>query len=279
MSDQTTDPVVDNQPDNGDVVVNSGEQQQDNGGWYDNLDADLKNHPSIQKFSDPGKLAKSYVELEKLVGKEKIVLPKENATAEELSAFYNKIGRPEEVTGYETPELEIDNQELLMKEHTLEAFKAKAHELGLTKKQFAELYGFYHENGIASYNQLLEQQNQIRSKTENELRKEWGSAYEAKVDSAQKVVNQFFADAAKNPAFTHLANDKNFISSMAKLAESMGEDVIQGAKTTTLTPSQAQSEINEMLSDKSNPLHDNSNPEHQAALDKFLSLQSLANAG
>ena len=43
---------------------------------------------------------------QKLLGKDKVVLPGENATAEELEAFQIRMGRPEKVEGYEFTSIE-----------------------------------------------------------------------------------------------------------------------------------------------------------------------------
>lgn len=266
--------------DNQDINVNAGENNDSassaGSNWYDTLGDDFKANPSIQKFKSPTDLAKSYVNLEKMIGKDKVVLPNEKSTPEELNAFYNKLGKPQDISGYKTPELQIENKELLMKEQTLEAFKKKAHDLNLTDKQFAELYGFYHELNIESFNGFQQSQIDSRAKSETELRREWGNAYDSKVDSAQQVVNKYFKDAASNPGFNLLVNDVNFIKAMASIAESMREDGITGVTRSVLTPGEAQSQLNEIIGNTKHPFHDNTHPEHRAAIDKFISLQQAA---
>jgi len=181
---------------NPDVVVNAGEEEEvaeveSKGNWIDDLPADLKANPSIQKFKNKGDLAKSYVELQKLVGKDKVVVPNDKAPQAEWDAFWAKVGRPQDIKGYEAPNLEMP-EDIKMPDNVLESFKAKAHELGLTKKQFAELYGLYSELNLNAYNQELEKAGGLAKTTETSLRQEWGAAYEPKVDAAQKVVNTFF---------------------------------------------------------------------------------------
>lgn len=280
MSEQIIEPVINEQTTPDTSVPEPILNEPVNNAWYDNLDPDLKNHPSVKKFDDPAKLAKSYVELEKMVGKDKIVVPTEKSTPEEWAAFYNKTGRPEDITGYKTPELDIDER-IKMNDTTLEVFKKKAHELGLNNKQFSELYGIYHELGQNNLNSTLQQQAEMKPKTETALRQEWGEAYESKIDGAQKALNAFFAgklEKETEAAFNVLANSKGFIQAMSEIASKVGEDVIQGSSgSNTMTPKDAQSEINNILMDNKHPFHDNLHPEHIAAVDRFLSLQQMAN--
>ena len=113
-------------------------------------------------------------------------------------------------------------------------------------------------------------------KTETVLRKEWGAAYEAKVDKAQKVINHYFAGKNIHKAFGALSSDEGFVKAMAEIAESMGEDSIAGAPRQTMTPKEAQSEINKMLGDTKHPFHNELSPEHSEAVNKYIELQHLA---
>jgi len=54
--------------------------------WYDSLDTDLKTNPTITKFKSPAELGKSYVELQKAFGKDKVVVPTDKSTPEEWAA-------------------------------------------------------------------------------------------------------------------------------------------------------------------------------------------------
>lgn len=243
--------------------------------WYDGLDADLKNDPSITKFKDPTALAKSYRELQKMIGKEKIVIPTEKSTPEEWNEFYKKVGRPEELTGYEAADVELP-EEIKLRAETQEAFKKKAHELGLTKKQFSELSKFQAELSLNNFNQEVENIKSMTQKTETALRKKWGAAYESKVDKAQKVINHHFAGKNIHKAFKALSSDEGFVEAMAEIAESMGEDSIAGAPRQTMTPKEAQSELNKMLGDTKHPFHNEMSPEHAEAVNKYIELQQLA---
>lgn len=259
------------------IKVDAG-QPEEKGDWYKNLDEDLRNNPSIQKFKDPAGLAKSYVELQKMIGKDKVVIPTDKSTPAEWDAFYAKIGRPSDINEYAVPEIETP-EEIKMRPETLEAFKKKAHDLGISKKAFAELFSFQAEMNNQLYNQKLEEAKGIKSKTETELMAEWGAAYEKKVDSAQNLINTFFANKQIHPAFKVLSNDKGFVQAMADIAEKLGEDVISGTSRDTMTPSEAKKAADAMLGDSKGPLFDEMHPEHAAAVERFSDLTRMAEAG
>jgi hypothetical protein len=286
MSDNQA-PVVDNsaavvnKAPVGNVNVNAGEPAAavaNNGSWYDDLDADLKAHPSITKFKNKGDLAKSYVELQKTLGKDKIVVPTDKSTPDEWRAYFKAVGAPDKEDEYSTitddmPEAIRDRKE------ALDAFRKAAYEQGVTKKQFDAIFGTYKGLKKAEFEQGIEKVGKMREASETELRREWGAAYEAKVDGAQKVINTFFKDKAIRPEFSVLANDKGFIAAMADIAERLGEDVIAGKPRNVMTPQEAQSELNSIMGDPKSPWRNELHPEHDAYVQKVIDLQRMAMAG
>jgi hypothetical protein len=246
--------------------------------WYKGLGKDFESNPSITKFKDVQGLAKSYLEAQKLIGKDKVVVPTEKSTPEEWNAFYKKIGAPEDVAGYETPELEVP-QEVRMNDDALNAFKGKAKELGLSKKQFSELYKLQQELNLNQFNQSVEEVKNIKANSETSLRKEWGAAYDVKIDGAQKLVSSFFKGDELHPAFKVLANDKGFVKAMANIAEKLGESGFEGGeKRVTMTPNEAQGELNQIMADFKGAYYNDLDPRHKVTVDRVLELQTMASA-
>jgi hypothetical protein len=153
------------------------------------------------------------------------------------------------------------------------------HGQGLTKKQFEGAWKFYKESTLNKINQHAEEIKNLRGGTETELRQEWGAAYDGKVSGAQKVIDTFFKDKGIRPEFSVLANDKAFIKAMAEIADKIGEDVIAGSTRVTMTPKEAQSELNNMMMDRKGAFHNELHPEHEAAVEKFNDLQRLIMEG
>jgi hypothetical protein len=243
--------------------------------WFDKLDPDLRNNPGITKFKSEADLAKSYVELQKALGKDKVTLPTDKSTPDELKAFWKKIGAPEKPEDYDIGDEDIVEQARL-DFATKEQFRKAMYEEGYTKKQFDAAWKFYKQSTNNRITQEVEAIKKMRDVSETELRGKWGAAYEAKVEGAQKVINSFFKDKGVRKEFEVLANDKGFIEAMADIAERLGEDKIGGRARATLTPNEAQAELNTMMMDKKGPLYNELDPAHDAAVDRFAELQQMA---
>lgn len=73
--------------------------------WWDGFPDHVKPAMQAKDFKDPSALAESYVNLEKLLGADKagnaVILPKADAPAEEVAAFYKRLGVPEDPKGYD----------------------------------------------------------------------------------------------------------------------------------------------------------------------------------
>lgn len=243
--------------------------------WYDSLNPDLRANPSITKFKSADDLGKSYVELQKSLGKDKVVLPTEKSTPEEWKAFYRKIGAPEKAEEYDVSDEDMPEQ-FRLDATAKEEFRQKMHEAGLPKKHFEAAWKYYKESTLRRINQEAESIKNMRGTAETELRKEWGAAYEAKVDGAQKVINKFFEGKNIRPEFKVLANDIGFIKAMADIAEGMSEDMFAGKQRATLTPSEAQQELSKIIGDLKGPYYNELSPEHDAVVQRVLDLQAMA---
>lgn len=121
-------------------------------------------------------------ELQSFAGK-KGDIPKSDATDEEWSEFYQKLGRPESIDGYdftigdEFAEI-VGKEALPFFDKIVEGFKEKAFEMGATSDQAEELTNWYLEtiaDQIESTNQSSKEYN---DSLHQELKKEWGDEYD-----------------------------------------------------------------------------------------------------
>ena len=103
--------------------------------WYANLNSDFNNHPSIQKFNDVNGLAKSYLSLEKMMGQDKIVMPKDDNDIEGWNSMYSRLGVPETSDGYGLVQPEGVPEGLQDAQMDVKAFADVAKEFNLTPKQ------------------------------------------------------------------------------------------------------------------------------------------------
>src|SRR3989304_3701646 len=122
--------------------------------WKEALDAGIKEHPSLSDFKTPADLAKSWVNAQKLIGKEKIPLPGEKATKEDWDVVFSRLGRPEKPEGYTLPEIEVPEDFPLPAEEQAKEFLTKAHEIGMLPSQVNALYEWFLGNQVGAFNTL-----------------------------------------------------------------------------------------------------------------------------
>src|SRR5262245_22827259 len=101
------------------------------------LPEDLRANPEFKDFKGVGDLAKSYVERGKLVGMEKLALPKDDAAPADWDPVFKRLGRPEKAEGYKFGEVTLKHikTEDQSTQKLVNDFRTNAHSLGLSQKQ------------------------------------------------------------------------------------------------------------------------------------------------
>ena len=236
----------------------------------DSLPDDLKADPSLSSIMDIQSLAKSYIHGQKMIGKDKIVVPDKFASDEDWHKVYQKLGLPESVDKYEfkTPEG--------MDEDFVNGFKELAVKNGILPKQADKLFEFYNSHVDKVINTNEAENKRIFEESVNGLKKEWGQGFERKLQAASGLFNQI-ADEESKKVFNDsgLGNNPVVIKMFAKLAEQMGEDKFVDASnlgSMGLTPSEAQTKINEIYGNKDHPYYNKSHPSHKDAINEMTKL-------
>lgn len=244
--------------------------------WTAAFDEDTNAYVSNKGWKEPTDLLTSYRNLEKFAGgaKNLLELPPDNATPEQLEAFYNRLGRPEdpEKYGLEAPQgadPELTNW-----------FKGTAHKLGLTTKQAQALYSEW--NGMSgSMQEKLQTQKAQEAETElKALRGEWGQAYDQMVGAGRRAVQALGLDAARLSAYEDKLGTGEMLKLFATLGSKMGEDSFEGGRSDAgfgVTPAQARQEIADLKLDKS--FMDNYLKGNPDAVGKMRRLMEAAHGG
>jgi hypothetical protein len=216
--------------------------------WVDSIPDDLRNHPSLKKFKSPGDLFKSYVNLETMVGKDKVAIPGPNATPEEINKFYEKLGRPETPDKYELKFDDIEN--FTPNEEFLNSFKKWAHEEGLTNAQansLAKKYINFEQTAMKQYSETLAEE--LR-KAQQALKNEWGREFDERVKRAEDALDATGIDGVWEWAEkTGLLNDPTFVRIMEFYGQGLAEDKRRGGGTGGVTKESAQAELDKLLAD------------------------------
>lgn len=245
--------------------------------WRATLPPELREAPSIAKFQDPAALAKSYAELETLIGRKGVIVPTEKDGPDVHAAYRKALGIPESADGYELKP--PAGAEAAWHEDTAKAFAAKAHAIGLTPTQakaVAEWYGGLATEQMKAAAEGIEPDGR---KMEDVLRSEWGAAYPAKVEMAKRAAKAFAPDASVLDALEAKVGGSALLRMFASIGEKMGEDVPAGmgqGRSGAMTPADAAAELARIRGDIKGPYWDRMHPEHKFIVERALSLQEMA---
>jgi hypothetical protein len=245
--------------------------------WKNQLPDDLKDHQALRNITDVGVLAKTMIHAQSMVGAEKIAVPGKWATDEDWDQVWNKLGRPEDATGYE---LELGEGAETDAEF-IDSFRQAAHGAGLSERQAQSLAGWYMEMAAQhSPEQAAVDIQTAKASAESELRKEYGKAFDDRITLGDNLVGEFAADGLLDLRLedgTPLVNNPAFIRTMIATAhyisESVSEDKLIGDKSSgAITPDEAQDKVQELMREDS-PYWDNRHPMHNATVQQVLALQ------
>jgi len=253
-------------------------QQQD---WRSGLDADIKDHPCLKDFKSEKEVAKAYVGAQRLIGVDKLPIPKDYATNPEVRGKFlndvaDRLGRPKESKDYKITDVKFpDGVDVKKDPDFVNGLKAESHKLGLLPHQVDGLYSWYMTlagNKIKAHGEGL---TKAKQDSEASLRAEYGSAYDGKVTKAQELLNKFGGDDYKSLLDSGFGNNPAVIRFMSKMADSISEDTFtRGGGEATMTPGEADKELTQVR----NKLvaMDQSNPEYKELLKRRNDLMSMS---
>lgn len=222
----------------GSLGASSGAQ----GSWRDTLPEELKNDPTLNKYSDVPNLAKAYIELQKKMGQKGVIKPGKDASPDEIKAFRESLGIPTDPTKYDlgafegvqVPKETIDWAQKVGAEQGVEPAAMKA--------IIADYFKLVNDNQALAAVAAKEQMK----KGLEDLKTEWGEAYDRNISRAN-----FAAEKLGGKAYIdHLVklgihNDPMTIKVLADAAKLFGEDKLReaGAGTSSQTPAELDGEI------------------------------------
>lgn len=250
--------------------------------WRASLDPTVKEHPSLKNFKNAGDLAKSWVEAQKLIGRDKIPVPGEKATKEDWDLVFERLGRPKDKDGYALPEVKLPEGYPAPDKAFMDNFKTKALELGMLPGQVNGLYQWFMEQQVNEFNQYGEQRNNARGEAENALRKIWGKAFEQNYAIAEQAVNKYGTEQfIEKLKATGMNNDPDMVKFIADMAKNFSEDKITGkAPGLTLSPEEAKAKISalqaEAMKDKNHWLNNKRHPEYEHGTRMWRELHEMA---
>lgn len=240
--------------------------------FLDTLPEDIRGEPSLKNFTNSGDLAKSFIHAQRMVGMDKIPVPGKHSTEDDWQVIYDRLGRPSDPNEYS-----FENSSFQADDPGVIEFKKVAHAAGLNPSQANKIMQFYDGLQQSSAETVTANEQKIREESELELRKDFGLAFDRKVQQADDVFQKFFPNEMKDVKLANgnlLGNEPIFIKALAKLADNFSEDSMQSENDLTLTPDDAQKEIDKLMS-PGTPYWDKKHPGHQAAVEEVAMLQNM----
>jgi hypothetical protein len=224
--------------------------------WIDGLHEDFKSDPTISRFKTEdglNKFVESHLELRKKMGNA-IWIPQEGAKPEDVADFRTKLGIPQSPDKYEIKYKE--HEALQYDENTDKAFKALAHQIGLTPKQAQTLVDFDADRFIGAFTS----NSKTYEDAVNAVKEEWGNDYQVKLDKANNVIRHF-ADEKDMETIKRYENDPTLARLFSKIGDAMSEHTfVQGSGNDiqgTREALQAEAvEYSAIALDESKPMHE-----------------------
>lgn len=221
--------------------------------WLDGADETTVGYVQNKGWEKPAQVLDSYRNLEKLLGADKagnaVVLPKPDAPQAEVDAFYNRLGRPSDPTGYKMSVPEGGDPTFANEA------SAKMHELGLSQKQGEALAQWWNEKASTTQTMLQQQTDHAYQADDLALKANWGAAFQQNLSAAQQAARGLGLDAPTIDKLQAAMGHKGTMEFLHKIGSKMGEsDFVTGAKTerfgSAMTPGQAKAEITTKMADK-----------------------------
>ena len=229
--------------------------------FISSLPDDLKAEPSLQVFKGKGAtdILKSYVNSQRMVGGDKLVIPTgKNDTPEAWAAFNSKLGVPNDPDGYTLQRPDLP-EGMTFDESWDKSIKAWLHGAGVPPKQAQQLYSTMLTGMATDWKAKVDAAVAENTAAEEKLRADWGPKYDANLDLAKKVLNTYGGKAEEVQEFiTKFGSSPVVARVLANIGNLIGEgNFIKGEAPAFLsTPAEAQKKANDILSNKNNPLNE-----------------------
>lgn len=254
--------------------------------WKSYLRSDLKDSPLSKKFEDTpdglNKFTEGYANLEKLLGHEKVPIPKDEKDVEGWARYSKAMGVPEKPEGYKLEDAKLPDS---MKDVSLDKnkFAEVMHAHKIHPSAVKGIWEAYQKTVSDSYNKVVTDHQNNLTNTVNGLKSEWGDSYNVNVELGQEVISKFSDDQEMNDFVTNsLTKSPAGIKFLAKIGKEFSENKVGDfqSKRFSYSPDEAMEEVRKIKMDLEGPYHNSkgkfTEAEHNAALNRVNSLLASA---
>ena len=250
--------------------------------WKASLPEDIRDNQLIHNANSIESLAKTAIHAQSMIGADKLAIPGKWANEDDWNNVYTKLGKPEDAQGYK-----LEVKEGTQVDKDIESwYRGLAHKAGLNDRQantiFQEYMAKEAELKAAKAPPSPEDVEIIKGEAEIALKKEWGKAFDTKMNEAKGVLTEFAPkdfDQLLTKDGVPLGNDPVFIKTLANIGNyinsKLGEDKMIGNKQQPqYTPADAEKEIAALRGDPRDggPYWDKKHPDHMRTVQQVQEL-------
>lgn len=239
--------------------------------WLDSFDdADLRGYVENKGWSGPKDLADGYRNLEKLLGGEKIPMPKGPEDSDGWNRVYDALGRPKEATAYKIPTLDNADPNLVSQA------QSKFHEIGLTEAQGNALAEWWNQQQVGTIQNITQQSAQQSEADLNSLKTEWGGAYDENLEYGRRAAREYGLDEAKLGKIEQAIGTGEMLKLFAQIGRAQSESKIDGGGQNNpfgMTPEAARQRITALREDAGfNTKYMSGDADARAEMDRLFKL-------
>ena len=226
-------------------------------------------------WSGPGDVLSSYVNLEKAVGADKVVLPAADSNLSEWEGWA-KLGTPAEAAGYELNAPEGFEQ---YDQGLSDWFRQAAHEVQMPASMAQAMHDRFVENMTGNVQEQGEASQMQQETWEGELKKEFGTAFDDRIAAARSAVREFGSPELQQALdASGLGSNPDVVKAFAKVGMALGKGPqfkdAEGSGQFGTTPDMAKEQIAAI---RANPaLYDQGHAEYKLLNEKLTQLNQLA---
>lgn len=195
--------------------------------WYNEDQAELVTQ---QGWKNPSDVVRDYGELNKSASG-KVKIPTEESSADEISAFYDKVRGVDNAEGYDMPKPELP-EGMNYDENFEKIIRGIAFEAGISKAQLKTLSEAYNKYQIEQFDVQEGDLARTREVGRQVLQKEWKENYEVNSEVARRACTELCDDEFKALLKeTKLGNHPVFMRNFYNIGTKILNDTLIKGKT------------------------------------------------
>jgi hypothetical protein len=221
-------------------------------GWKNGLPENLRHEMVLDTTLTVPDAFSQLINAQKMIGKNKVVLPTDKSTPQEWEAFHTALGRPKTPDEYK---LAIPaGQEALYPAETLSQAKQLFHKAGFNQKQVDALWAFDQQRLADAEKQLQQQEEQEYLAAEKAIVEESGEALEQQKHLANKLIADEVPDQGKREKLLEALNDNklrpyvfNFLAQIQAKYREQHSGIPASNSPNVMTPGQMEAKAQELM--------------------------------